>query len=93
VQILASMRRTMKLPVRRLFCSHAYKVYDSLAPMQAKIERWAAMQREALRLCRQGAAIDAVTRQLAGPRRPIEWFSLGDYNRRNLVEGLIKGLI
>lgn len=51
------------------------------------------MKHEALRLCRQGAEIESVTRQLAGPRLPIEWFSLGDYNRRNLIEGLIKGLI
>lgn len=90
LQLLASMKVVAGLPVGQLFCSHAYKVYNSTAPFQAKIDLWERVKQEGAGLKLQGLTLDQVTRRLLGPDRWYEFLTRGDFSKRNLVAGLLK---
>lgn len=87
---LTSLRRLAPLPVRQLFCSHAYKVADSAAPVHGKITYWEGLQREAATLQQQGLPVAQVARRLLGRPGVMEWFTRGDLSKQNLIEGLLK---
>jgi glyoxylase-like metal-dependent hydrolase (beta-lactamase superfamily II) len=90
VQALASLRLLAGLPVRRLFCSHAYKVADSPAPILGKIAFWEGLQQKAGALTAKGLDAAKVANDLLGPPGLTEWFTRGDLSKVNLIEGLLK---
>jgi len=87
--LLESLRRLAALPVRQLFCSHAYRVADSAAPLLQKIAFWEELQGQAAELRRQGLSLSAITRRLLPGGGLIEPFSRGDYARSHLIRGLL----
>jgi glyoxylase-like metal-dependent hydrolase (beta-lactamase superfamily II) len=88
-QILASMRMVAALPIRQLFCAHAYRVYDGPTPLLAKISYWEYIQREASALRAQGYTPAQAAQRLLGRSGVPEWISGGELSKRNLVEGLL----
>ncbi len=91
VRWLDSLRRVATLPVTRLFCSHAYKVYDSADPLRRKIDHWEALQRKARSLAAEGLTPEQITRRLHGRRDLMELITGGDFDRRHLIRGLLQG--
>jgi glyoxylase-like metal-dependent hydrolase (beta-lactamase superfamily II) len=89
-QTLQSMRQLAALPATQLFCSHAYKVYNSTAPLQAKIGLWERLQREAAAMTQAGLSTGQAARRLLGRNEVEEWISLGDLSKRNLIAGLLR---
>ncbi len=87
--LLESMRHLAGLPVRRLFCSHAYRVSDSAGPLIMKIAFWEQLQKEARELHRQGLSPSTIARRLLPGGGLIEPFSRGDYARKHLIRGLL----
>lgn len=89
LRLLDSMGRTAGLPVRRLFCSHAYRVHDSAQPLREKIAYWQQLRTRAQALAKEGLSMRAITRHLLPGWAWIEPFSRGDYARVNLIAGLL----
>lgn len=87
--ILDSMRQLAALPVTQLFCSHAYKVYDSTAPLRSKIALWERLQQDAADLRRQGLPLRQIARRLTGRNEVEELISFGDLSKQNLIAGLL----
>lgn len=88
--LLESMRQVAALPVGKLFCAHAFPVYESTAPLAEKVRRWVHLREQALDLAARGADVPQIVRQLLGPSPVIERFTLGDFHRRHLIEGLMR---
>lgn len=90
LRLLDSLRRMAALPVRRLFCSHAYRVADSAKPLLDKIAYWEQLRSAARALVHEGLSMGAITRRLLPGGGLIEPFSRGDYARINLIRGLLQ---
>lgn len=87
--MLDSMRTVAALPVRQLFCSHAYKVYPNSEPFKAKIERWENLRERARALEARGLTPAAITKELLGPPAFMDYVTRGDYTKVNLIAGLL----
>jgi glyoxylase-like metal-dependent hydrolase (beta-lactamase superfamily II) len=91
LRTIESMKQLAKLPVAQLFCSHNWRVWHSTEPLQQKITHWEGLQREARRLRQEGLPEAELLRRLLGSGGLIEWISQGDYHRRHLINGLLRG--
>lgn len=91
ITALDSLRWLAALPVRQLFCSHAYRVSEDASPLREKIAYWDSIRREGERLRASGLRPEQVADRLAGPERLATWLTQGDYSKRHLVTGLIRG--
>lgn len=87
---LDSLHRMAALPVRQLFCSHAYRVADSAQPLLEKAAYWEQLRDQAWSLSREGESLTAITRRLLPGFSPIELISWGDFARGHLIRGLLK---
>ncbi|MFZ5824780.1 MAG: MBL fold metallo-hydrolase [Bacillota bacterium] len=87
--LLDSMRQVAALPVRQLFCSHAYRVHDSAQPLAEKVAYWEKLQSDGRALAREGLSVRAITRRLLPARGLIELLTRGDFSRINLMRGLL----
>lgn len=87
--LLDSMRRVVALPVRGLFCSHAYRVHDSAQPLAEKVAYWEQLQSDGRAMAREGLSVRAITHRLLPAQGLIEWLTLGDFSRINLMRGLL----
>lgn len=90
LRLIDSMRQLAALPVRQLFCSHAYRVHDSTRPLLDKIGYWEQLRQRAKELAQDGLSMRAITRRLLPGRGWIEPISRGDYARINLIRGLLR---
>jgi glyoxylase-like metal-dependent hydrolase (beta-lactamase superfamily II) len=88
---LESLRTLAALPVRRLFCSHAGRVYENAEPLQAKLAFWERLQTEGAALHSQGLTVREITRRLLGKNGFMELATLGDLSKQNLIGGLLRG--
>lgn len=88
---LESLRTLAALPVRRLFCSHAGRVYENAEPLTAKLAFWERLRRESLALRSQGLSVSAITRRLLGNGGLMEFATRGDMSKQNLISGLLRG--
>jgi glyoxylase-like metal-dependent hydrolase (beta-lactamase superfamily II) len=89
LRLLDSLRQMAALPLRQLFCSHAWRVHDSARPLHEKIAYWEQLRAQAQALAQQGLSVQAITRRLLPDGGWIEPISRGDYARINLIRGLL----
>ncbi|MFZ5817268.1 MAG: MBL fold metallo-hydrolase [Bacillota bacterium] len=90
LRLLDSLRRMAALPVRQLFCSHAFRVSDSAEPLRAKIAYWEQLRARAMALAREGLSARSITRRLLPHGSLIEPVSLWDFSRVHLIRGLLR---
>lgn len=88
---LESLRTMAALPVRRLFCSHAGRVYENAEPLKAKLTFWERLQQEGSALRSQGLSVPVIARRLLGKNGFMEFATLGDMSKQNLINGLLRG--
>ncbi|MDF2626720.1 MAG: Zn-dependent hydrolase, glyoxylase [Symbiobacteriaceae bacterium] len=89
---LESMRTLAALPVRQLFCSHAWRVHESAEPLKHKVTFWERLRQDAAGLQSQGLSVREITRRLLGKNGFMEWATLGDVSKQNLVNGLLRAV-
>jgi glyoxylase-like metal-dependent hydrolase (beta-lactamase superfamily II) len=86
---IESLRRVRALDPKLLICSHAGLVEEAGPALERKIAWWEGLAGEARSLRERGLSIRGVTRALLGREGFLYYASLGDFSKRNLVEGLL----
>ncbi|RMF72490.1 MAG: MBL fold metallo-hydrolase [Acidobacteria bacterium] len=90
-QQLEGLRRVRALGPTLLVCAHAGIVRDADTALARRIEFWERLAEDARRLVAEGHSIRSATRRLLGPEGGLYLASLGDFSKRNLVAGLVRG--
>jgi glyoxylase-like metal-dependent hydrolase (beta-lactamase superfamily II) len=88
---IRSLKLLAKLKVGQVFCSHNWRVWTDTSVIQAKIAHWEGLKREAHRLQAEGLSESGMMERLLGAGDPIEFVSHGDFHRRHLLRGLLRG--
>jgi hypothetical protein len=88
--ILASLKRLVDLPLQVLFPGSASVRQNPKEELQAKINHLEQMGDKVLDLRQQGWSISRIVRALCGKPMFIEFFTLGHFSRRGLVQSYLK---
>ena len=59
--------------------------------LEEKIDWLEEIIARAKELKENGMHVKAIARRLLGPKEMIDWFSRGEYSRRNLIEAALRG--
>ncbi|MGD8245409.1 MAG: MBL fold metallo-hydrolase [Anaerolineae bacterium] len=88
-QILASLRRVLRLRPRLLICSHAGFVEDPCAAIERKMAYWRRLAAQARALRDEGRSLREVTDRLLGSEGPASHISRGHFAKINLIRSLL----
>lgn len=84
--LLGSLQRVIELGPRAVFCGHRGRLERPVESLRAKIDWLQELIGGAKRLASEGRGVEEIRGRLLGRRQLIDWASLGEYSRRNLIE-------
>ena len=90
-QLIASLRTVCDLKPHVMFCAHRGRVEHPAEVLEEKIDWLEEIIARAKELKENGMHVKAIARRLLGPKEMIDWFSRGEYSRRNLIEAALRG--
>jgi len=88
---MASLRRMRDLRPEVVFPAHGPVLTDPATQLSAQLTHLERLEREARRLAAEGAAPGAIARRLLGFNGPLGLSSGGEFSKRRLIEGLLRG--
>lgn len=89
-QLIASLRAVRDLKPHVLFCAHRGRVEHPAEVLEEKIDWLEEIIARAQELKENGMDVKAIARRLLGPKELVDWFSGGQYSRRNLIEAALR---
>ena len=89
-QLIASLKRVTKLPLTRLYPGSARIRENPVQALSDKINYLEETGDRVLALYKQGISKKEIAGRMFGGAMPIEFFTMGDFTRLNLVESFLK---
>ncbi len=88
-ETIASLRHVLRLDFATLFCAHRGVLTDGKAAIGAKLDYLVSLRDRVRALHDEGRSVNEITRLLLGRERPMSFFTLFHFSKRNLVRACL----
>lgn len=91
LKTMTALQEALRLDFEALFCGHSPLLNGGKEGLKRKLEFLKELQDGAKVLAQQGCSTVEITKRLLGGEGFTTYLTLGDFSRRHLIEGLLKG--
>jgi glyoxylase-like metal-dependent hydrolase (beta-lactamase superfamily II) len=88
--MMESLRLIHKYDFETVFCAHRGPVPSGKQALKKKLENLEALCDQAGAMYRAGASLKEITRRLLGKESVMDWFTAGDFAKRNLIAACLR---